>query len=156
MHPMSVAIAWLLGTWPKLACCTEHPLTRQLYHWRTKKLTFPACTICFLYLVTRNWGDLLWVERLCGKTLKKGYLPGRMAPLMNFYVFMSLAYLALMGGFFSTWGAQRYNVNSKLDLASHCSWFIRNDSVVLRIFEFQPCRSSASRHNHLGFYCERS
>jgi len=32
----------------------------------------------------------------------KGYLPGRMAPLMNFYVFMSLAYLALMGGFFST------------------------------------------------------
>jgi hypothetical protein len=53
------------------------------------------------------------------------------------------------------WDAQRYNINSKLDLASYCSWFISNDFVVLRIFEFQPCQSSASRHNHLGFYCER-
>ena len=83
---------------------------------------------------------------MSGKTVWKNplrYLPGRMAPLIHFDVWMSLAYLALMGGFFSTWGPFWYNVNSKLDNASHCSWFIRNDSVVLRIFEFQPCRSPA-------------
>ncbi|XP_071724956.1 uncharacterized protein [Rutidosis leptorrhynchoides] len=36
--------------------------------------------------------------KMSGKTIWKnpvGYLPGRMAPLMNFYVFMSLAYLVL-------------------------------------------------------------
>jgi hypothetical protein len=40
---------------------------------------------------------------MSGKTVWKnpnGYLPGRMAPLMTFYVFMSLAYVALMAVWF--------------------------------------------------------